>query len=133
MGEFEFKVSLRGDLWDLVKEEVEAFWRSIQEKYSDGKITLNEIWALVAEAIEVLTKIFEKLNVDNATKREMLVALIDDTYVNVIAPLDISWVPNLFEPMLDRIVGQMVHQMALTALEYLLPDSIAPAPDATEG
>ena len=129
----EFTVSVRGDLWDLVKDEMEAFWRSVQEKYSDGRITLNEIWALVSEAIQVLTKIFEKLNVDNATKREMLVALIDDTYTNVIAPLDISWVPNLFEPVLDRIIGQMVHQMAETALEYLLPDSIAPAPDATEG
>lgn len=128
----ELKWKLEGDLWDLVKAEVLAYWASVQDKYADGKITLQEIWELVAEAIEALTRIFEGLNVDNATKRRMLLEAIDDMYVQVIAPLNISYVPDVFEPFVDRMIGRVVHAMAVQALNYLLPDSIAPAPDSSE-
>jgi hypothetical protein len=116
---------LEGDLFDLIKEEVMAYWLIIQEKYSDGQITLAEIFDLVAKAIEAFVRIAEVLDVPNPEKRELLLEVMDATYEQVIAPLDIPWIPNVFEPIFDRVMGEIVHLLAERLLEALLPDEMS--------
>lgn len=120
---------LEGPFYDQVKAEVEAFIASLRDKMVDG-LDFRDLFALVQEAVERVVGIIAELDGTNAEKRELLLDLIDTTYSDMIAPIDLPWVPNLFEGVVDRLIGQALHSAVDAALHRLLPGSGSANPNA---
>lgn len=101
----QIKVEVSMDLYDAIKGFVEETKADVIAAKADGKITAQEAWGIVTEAVAELVKVAEVLNVSGEQKKVLVLAAADKLYEEVLRPIDIPWVPNVvIEPRLDDIL-----------------------------
>lgn len=123
----EFK--LEGPFYDEVQKEIAGFIESVKAHLADG-FDFADVFPLILELVERVVRIVGELDGTNAEKRVAILDLVDSAYAEFLAPLDLPWVPNLFEGVIDRVIGQVIHAAVDAALKKVLPDSLAPNPGA---
>jgi len=112
---------LNSDLYDQISEGIDRIRQKIIEAYADGTISFSEIVAVIGEAVRELLLLVNTLQVlTPEQKKAAVLELVDEIYAKDIAPIDVPVVPDWMEPMMDQIVGQIIHIMALQVLNFLL-------------
>lgn len=112
---------LTKDMYELIRLEVEKLQQQWKEAFADGKISLLDMvqlaYTMVAAFVKVVA-VFDGL--DAAQKRLAVLELVDRTYQEVIAPLDMPWVPDWLEGKVDTLLGQWLHVLAENLLDLML-------------
>lgn len=109
------------DIQTMVRAKLLALLDSFKAKAADGKISFAEGWQLLQEFTAGAVYIVDELTVAGADKKAMVLSLAQQFYDNVIAPIDIPFVPNiLMEPALDRLLGSLIQPMLGAMIEASL-------------
>jgi hypothetical protein len=109
------------DVATLVKVKLQEIVDSAKAKFADKKITLAEGWQLLQESTAAAVYVVDQLNVEGADKKAMVLQLAQQLYDNVIAPIDIPFVPNFgVEPIVDKVIGQMIQPILGAMIEASL-------------
>ncbi len=98
-------------LYDLLKQEIDRIVTMFEDAKADSHVTLEEIWTLTTEVISSLVKVAEEWGGAGTDKKQAVLDGISLFYDEVIAPIDIKWVPNLVEPAVDRVVKSLFMQV----------------------
>lgn len=105
----------------LIKVKMQELVVSAKAKAADGKITLAEGWQLLQEGVQDAVYIVDQLQVSGVDKKALVLQAAQQLYDNVIAPIDIPFIPNLVvEPIVDRVIGQMIQPMLSGMIEAAL-------------
>jgi hypothetical protein len=99
-------------LYDLLKQEIDKIVTLFEDAKADSDVTLSEVWNLVTEVISSLVKVAEEFGGDGDNKKAAVLAALELFYDEVIAPLDIPYVPNIVEPVVDRAAKRIFLQIA---------------------
>lgn len=91
------------DLYDVVKTQIDAVVEAAKSSLADNRLTLTEVWTLTTKAVGAFVLIVNELDADNADKKAVVVKAAERLYDEVIAPIDIKAIPNVLEPMVDKI------------------------------
>jgi hypothetical protein len=89
-------------------------------KGDDGKISLADAWALFQTGIAELVKVAELLDVTGPEKKVMVLDALEKLYDEVIAPIDLKPVPNIIEPMVDKVLKQLFLTLANGAIDSMV-------------
>lgn len=109
------------DVTTLVKVRFQELVDSAKAKAADGRLTLAEGWQLLQEGVQDAVYIAAQLNAAGADKKALVLQLAQQLYDNVIAPIDIPYIPNLVvEPIVDKAIGQMIQPMLSGMIEAAL-------------
>ena len=93
------------DLYEVIRERVDAIVASAREKASDG-LTLAEVWGLLEESVRALILLAETLAaVGGAEKKELALAAAERLYREVIQPIDLPWIPDA---IIDPLIGAAI-------------------------
>jgi len=108
------------DLYDQVREEVEALIEQGKQAVADG-LSWAEGWALLNRTYEAVIGIVDRIQASNVAKKALALQLIDRYYAEVVAPIDIPYVPDWLEkPVIDPAIGQAVHVIADRAFDEII-------------
>jgi len=110
---------LRNELYEQIKEAVQALKAGFRDALADGKITLAELWLLVQHLVIDLVGIVNGLDdLSPERRKEAILELVDEVYADVIAPIDLPWVPEFIErSLVDPILGIALHEVVSRLLD----------------
>lgn len=98
-------------LYDSIKTEVTAYIVEAKAAISDG-ISFSNVWPLISAATMRLTRIAQATGATGPEKKEAVLAALETFYAEVVKPLDLPGVPNLFvEPIVDNAIGALIRPM----------------------
>lgn len=85
-------------LYEQIKTQIDDLIAHYKAESKDGW-TLSEVWSMTTRAIASLDAIFQTASGEFSvnTKRDVLLNVFGELYDQVIAPLDIPYVPDLIE------------------------------------
>lgn len=125
-------------LYDAVMAEIAKIQETIKTANADKKVTFQELFFIVSQAITGLVAITREFtDTPSATRRTLVIDAIQYLYDTTIKPLDLPGIPNLIEPAVDSIFGQILAPAiggiydsvnALFERLFAAPDPDAPAP-----
>jgi hypothetical protein len=90
-------------LYETVKQQLDTLIAEAKVAFADRKVTLSEVWAFTSKAIGAFVVVAAELQIDNVDKKLVVTAAAEKLYDEVIAPIDISAIPNMIEPAFDKI------------------------------
>lgn len=97
------------DLYDSVKFSLQDMVARFQAARGDGTITIAEGVQLLTHAVGHLVRVVESLGGTGAQKKDAVVRAAQRFYDEVLAPLDLPFVPNLLErTVVDPLIGRAV-------------------------
>ena len=129
---------------------IEELFRRIEVKYliliAEGKalladgFSIADLWAIVPKAWKAIVGIVETLEgAKGSEKKALAMYCVDRFYNEVIAPIDIPYLPNFIERRyFDPAMGRAVHEVADRAIDSLVDlfnreESPAPLPRTLAG
>lgn len=107
-------------LYDAVKDEIAAFRADLKEKMGDGKLSVDEAaratFQLVGGVLDIVTHVADHSPED---RKVCVMEAFSDFYDEVIAPQNIPWVPDAFEPKVDALVKRALEPFVSAAYDYI--------------
>jgi hypothetical protein len=85
-------------------------------RMDDAQFDGNQLLA-AGELLERIKEFLKGLNGSLPSKQEFL-KIVRAAYETYVAPIDLPGVPNLFEPTVDRLLGEVVVQAASRLYDY---------------
>lgn len=107
-------------LYDVLKEQVTVLADEYKLIIADKKVTMDELWKLFQLASVALVKMAEQVGGTGPEKKAAVMAALDKFYDDVIAPMDIQYVPNMVEPYVDGLLKKIALQMASGGIDALV-------------
>lgn len=98
-----------------VRDQVAALIEHYKKVTEDKKLTLSEAWSLATSAVAGVMRIVEAAgDFDGKLKKEAVLLFAASFYDQVIAPLDIPYVPSLIE---NRMVDPALKEVFLKLVD----------------
>lgn len=108
-------------LYDDLKKALDAIIAQFKEAYADKKLTLPEVLKITTDlTLTVIELLRQYTKLSDADRKKDVLAAVELFMDQVITPIDISGIPNIIEPAVDKFIKQAV--MAAATACY---DSIA--------
>lgn len=107
------------EFYDVVKEKIDVVVETYKVAVSDGVLTLSEVWLLSQEAVASFMQIAKELNISGKEKKEVVMKAAERLYDEVIAPIDIKAVPNVVEPVFDRLTKSFYMEFVSGAIDFI--------------
>lgn len=107
-------------LYEQLKLQIDGLMAEIKTAVADKQITLAEAVNIGLELFETVALVAESLPSTRAEKKALLLQVADDFYLNVIAPMDIPYVPDRLESLLDRALAGPFHKIVEGVIEFIL-------------
>lgn len=108
-------------LISTVKQQLADLIAHYKKATEDKKLTLAEVWELSTSAVAGVMRIVEAAgDFDGKSKKEVVLAFAADFYDQVIAPLDIPYVPSLIEGRVDAALKDVFLKLIDGAVESLV-------------
>lgn len=85
-------------------------------RLEDKDYSGNQV-AAAGDLIERIREFLKSLGGSLPAKQDFL-KIVREAYEKYVAPIDLPGVPNLFEPTVDRLLGEVVVQMASRLYDY---------------
>lgn len=101
-------------------EAVAQVFKIYRESLADGKLTMHEVMTLMCNGASTFTRLIEQLNPadgQGAQKKEVALEVIGQFYDTVLAPIDITGIPNFLEPMVDSAVRSLLLSIGSAAID----------------
>lgn len=110
------------DLYNLILEHVEKLKKDYAAAAGDGKFTFSEVWAIFNSAIYALVKVTEEVYGPGGgvEKKEVVLNALAKFYDEVIAPIDITAVPNFLEPLADNLFKKLFLELANGSIDVVV-------------
>lgn len=110
-----FPTATGSDLFVQVRDAVNAVIDHYKELVKDG-LTFAEIWALVSKTTATVVALVEEAGptLSGADKKVVVMTALAEFYDEVIAPIDIPYVPHFIE---TRVVDPKLRTVFLGAVE----------------
>lgn len=113
-------------LYDTLADEFSRVIADAKAKAADG-ISLRDVTAIFLDVVGTFIRIAAQTkDVDGATKREAVVVACETFYREVIAPIDLPYIPNIIEGMIDRQIEAAIRPVVegmIDGVYRLLKDS----------
>lgn len=88
---------------------------------ADGKLTASEAFQLFVSAIERLVQAASTLPASGADKKAAVLAAVEKLYDEVLAPLDIPYIPNVIEStIVDPALKKLAVEFAGGIVEHFV-------------
>ena len=107
-------------LADELQGSVDKLIAEYKAATEDGKPSFREILSLVSSATASFAQLANSAGDSGAERKEAVLAMVDQLFEEVIAPLDIKGVPNFIEPMVDKAMKELVLYLADSWIESLV-------------
>jgi len=114
------KEKVMSDLYDTVKGEVDSLVKSYKDSLSDNSLTLIEAWTLAQHSFTAFVLIAEKLKASGLEKKLVVMTAAERLYDEVLGPLDIKAIPNMFESTFDKMAKPIYLELVSKAVDYLV-------------
>ena len=108
------------ELYEIVRLEVESLIAEVKLDTADKILSLSEVWTLAAHCISSFVKIADKLDVEGKDKKQVVMEAAEKLYDEVIAPLDIPKIPNMVEPMFDRLAKSVYLEILSGIVDFVV-------------
>jgi len=96
-------------LYDETKSAIDAIIGEYKKVVADGKISISEVFTLVGRATATFVNLFRALDLGTESERKDTVVLaIGRFYDEIVAPIDITGVPNFLEPIVDKALRELL-------------------------
>jgi len=96
-------------LYEKFEEAVADVIAAYKAANADGKMSFTEIITLVGKVLGKLVSLAEVFHGgDGSAKKAAVMAAVGAFYDEVIAPIDISKVPNFIEPIVDKGIKSII-------------------------
>lgn len=95
-------------LYDKAKEQIDIVVAEAKLVVADKQVTLSEVFALATKCIAAFTTIAKELDVPNEEKKKVIMLAFEKLYDEVLGPIDIKSVPNVVEPIVDRMAKSVM-------------------------
>ena len=96
-------------LYQELSGSIDGVIAAYKESRTDGKTSFSEVMTLAYNASATFVKLIEGLSDKSGVeKKEVVLAAIGKFYDEVIAPMDISGIPNLVEGMVDSAIRALI-------------------------
>lgn len=106
--------------------ELLTYYKSLK---TDGW-TIEEIYSFIVRSIGSITRLVGKYNPATDDLKATVLAAFDNLYDNVIAPIDIPYIPNIIETrFVDPLIKKALHKQVSGILDGIV--AIFKAPPAT--
>lgn len=118
-------------MYEDLKQKLAELVAKYQAASADGKVTLGEVWEMVNLVLADLVPYVEKFNLAGDDKKKLVLDTLSKFYDEVIAPLDIPYVPNFLEPLVDTGLKSLLLELAdgaVDALVKILKDTATTVP-----
>ena len=108
------------ELFEQIKAEHGALVTEAKALIADG-LSWGEAWILVRRATETIVAIVDVVQAAGDQKKALALLCVDKFYDQVIAPIDIPYVPNWLETrFVDPAIGKAVHEFAEIAIDRIV-------------
>jgi len=97
-------MALYDDAQGLIKTVIDAYKKSVS---TDG-LSFKDTMTLVCNATATFVRLIENFKASGTVKKETVHLAVSEFYDQVIAPLDITGVPNFMEGMVDTAIKHMI-------------------------
>jgi hypothetical protein len=96
-------------LYDETKSAIDAVIGEYKKVVADGKISISEVFTLVGRATATFVNLFRSLGLGTESEqKETVVLAIGRFYDEIVAPIDITGIPNFLEPVVDRAMKELL-------------------------
>ena len=96
-------------LYEDAKSAIDTVISEYKKVVTDGKISVSEVFTLVGKATATFVNLFRSLNIGTESERkETVVLAVAKFYDEIVAPIDITGVPNFLEPVVDRALRELL-------------------------
>lgn len=96
-------------LYEDTKSAIDAIILEYKKVVADGKISISEVFTLVGRATATFVNLFRSLDLGTESERKDTVVLaIGRFYDEIVAPIDITGVPNFLEPIVDKALRELL-------------------------
>lgn len=96
-------------LYEDAKLAIDVVIDGYKKVVTDGKISVSEVFTLVGKATATFVNLFRSLNIGTeAERKETVVLAVARFYDEIIAPIDITGIPNFFEPIVDKALRELL-------------------------
>jgi len=96
-------------LYEDSKLAIDTVIAEYKKVVTDGKISVSEAFTLVGKATATFVNLFRSLNIGTEDERKNTVVLaVAKFYDEIIAPIDITGVPNFLEPIVDKTLRELL-------------------------
>ena len=96
-------------LYEKFEEAVTEVIAAYKEANADGKMSFTEIISLVGKVIGKLVSLAEVFHGgEGSAKKAAVMAAVSAFYDEVVAPIDISKIPNFIEPIVDKGIKSVI-------------------------
>jgi hypothetical protein len=113
------------DLYSVVAEQIAALRAEYAAAKSDGKVTAAEMFRLFTVGIEALVKAASALSMPGAEKKAAVMEAVAKLYDEVLAPIDLPYVPEFVEA---SVLDPALKKLALLAADGLVEFFVAKLP-----
>lgn len=112
---------IMSDLYDIVKEQIELLINDYKVAVADSSLTFVEAWTLAQHAFTAFVSIAENLTgATGEEKKAVVMKAAERLYDDVLAPIDIKKIPNVFEPTFDRLAKPVYLELVGIAVDFVV-------------
>lgn len=116
------------DLYALIAAFVDESLVKLKAASADG-LTFKEAFGLFLDAIERLVKLASEFSLPGADKKAMVMGAIDKLFDQVIAPIDIPYIPEVVE---RTVVDPALKKLLLAAADQMVEFFVSKLPKPTD-
>jgi hypothetical protein len=125
-------------LYQELSGSIDSVIAAYKQSRTDGKTSFSEVMTLVYNASATFVKLIEGVSGKSGVeKKEVVLEAVGKFYDEVIAPIDISGIPNLVEGMVDSAIRALIMTLVGSWIDAVvnifnkigwgLSDAVAPA------
>ena len=112
---------IMSELYDTVKEQIEALIANYKVAVADNALSFVEAWALAQHAFTAFVAIAESMNgATGEEKKAVVMKAAERLYDEVLGPIDIKKIPNVFEPTFDRLAKPVYLELIGIAVDFVV-------------
>jgi len=112
---------IMSDLYETVKEQIQALIDNYKLAVADNTLTFLEAWTLAQNAFTAFVAIADTLgDATGEQKKAIVMKAAEKLYDDVLGPIDIKKIPNVFEPTFDRLAKPVYLEMVRIAVDFVV-------------
>jgi len=112
---------IMSELYDTVKVQIEALIADYKASVADNQLTFVEAWTLAQHAFTAFVAIADSLTgATGEEKKAVVMKAAERLYDDVLGPLDIKKIPNVFEPTFDRLAKPVYLELVGVAVDFVV-------------
>lgn len=112
---------IMSDLYETVKVQVQELIDGYKLAVADNSLTFLEAWTLAQTAFTAFVAIADTLgDATGEQKKAIVMKAAEKLYDDVLGPIDIKKIPNVFEPTFDRLAKPVYLEMVGIAVDFVV-------------